>query len=91
METPVPGIVIIIAMALLLAALLIGFIRLTKGPGVADRIVAFDLIALTIMGFILVYSVHDKDDIYIDIPIVIALVAFIGTVAISTYLNQKER
>lgn len=91
METHIPDIVIIIAMALLLAALLIGFIRLAKGPGVADRVVAFDLIALTIIGFILVYSVHDKNDIYIDIPIVIALVAFIGTVAISTYLNQKER
>lgn len=90
METHVPDIVIIIAMALLLAALLLGFIRLAKGPGVADRVVAFDLITLTIVGFILVYSVHDKNGIYIDIPIVIALVAFIGTVAISTYLNQKE-
>ena len=89
MDTHIPDIVIIISMALLLAALFIGFIRLARGPGVADRVVAFDLIALTIVGFILIYSVHDKDAIYIDIPIVIALVAFIGTVAISSYLKQK--
>ena len=89
MDTHIPDIVIIIPMALLLAALFIGFIRLARGPGVADRVVAFDLIALTIVGFILIYSVHDKDAIYIDIPIVIALVAFIGTVAISSYLKQK--
>lgn len=89
MDTHIPDIVIIISMALLLAALLIGFIRLAIGPGVADRVVAFDLISLTIVGFILIYSVHDKDAIYIDIPIVIALVAFIGTVAISSYLKQK--
>lgn len=89
MDTHIPDIVIIISMALLLAALLIGFIRLAIGPGVADRVVAFDLISLTIVGFILIYSVHNKDAIYIDIPIVIALVAFIGTVAISSYLKQK--
>lgn len=89
METHIPDAVIIISMALLLAALLIGFIRLARGPGVAERVVAFDLIALTIVGFILLYTVDDKDAIYIDIPIVIALVAFIGTVAISSYLKQK--
>ncbi|MCF8346413.1 MAG: hypothetical protein K9G38_04310 [Bacteroidales bacterium] len=89
METHIPESVIIIAMALLLAALVIAFIRLAKGPGVADRVVAFDLIALTIVCFILVYSVHDQDAIYFDIPIVITLVTFIGTVAISTYLKQK--
>lgn len=89
MTTHIPDIVIIISMALLLAALLLAFIRLAKGPGVADRVVAFDLIALTIVGFILIYTVHNKNAIYIDIPIVIALVAFIGTVAISSYLKQK--
>ncbi len=85
-----PDTVIIIAMSLLLAALFIGFIGLAKGPGVAERVVTFDLIALTFVGFILLYSIHDKNDIYIDITIVITLVAFIGTVAISTYLDQKK-
>ena len=89
METNIPDAVIIISMALLFAALVIGFIRLSIGPGIADRVVAFDLIALTIVAFILIYSVYEKDAIYIDIPIVIALVAFIGTVAISSYLKQK--
>ncbi len=89
MGVQIPHTVIIISMALLMAALIIGFIRLAKGPGVADRVVAFDLITLTVVGFILLYSVYDKNAIYFDIPIVIALVAFIGTVAISTYLNQK--
>ena len=89
METYIPNTVIIISMALLLMALLIGFIRLAKGPGTADRVVAFDMIALTIVAFILIYSIHQKDAIYIDIPIVIALVAFIGTVSISSYLKQK--
>lgn len=89
MYTHIPDTVIIISMALLLAALFIGFIRLVKGPGVAERIVAFDLMSLTILGFILLYSIYDQDAIYIDIPIVIALVAFIGTVSVSGYLKQK--
>ncbi len=89
MDHYIPAAVIVIAMALLLAALFIGFIRLVKGPGAAERVAAFDLIALTILAFILLYSIHNRNDIYIDITIVIALVAFIGTVAISSYLKQK--
>jgi multicomponent Na+:H+ antiporter subunit F len=89
MDLQIPETVIIIAMSLLLAALVVGFVKLAKGPGVADRVMAFDLVTLTIVAIILVYSIHTQDNIYIDIPIVIALVAFIGTVAISTYLNEK--
>jgi multicomponent Na+:H+ antiporter subunit F len=79
-----------LSMGLLLIALLLTFIRLVKGPEVNDRVVALDLIASVVMGFILVYSVMTGDPFYMDIPLVIALISFIGTVAISTYLRQKN-
>jgi multicomponent Na+:H+ antiporter subunit F len=41
------------------------------------------------MGFILVYSISSGKAIYFDVAIAIALVSFMGTVGISTYLRTK--
>lgn len=84
------GIILNIALITLLLAFIIAFIRLLKGPTVNDRIVALDLIASVLMAFILTYSVLVNKAIYIDITIVISLISFIGTIAISTYLKQKQ-
>jgi multicomponent Na+:H+ antiporter subunit F len=90
MEPAIPETVQIIAFAFLLVALVLSFLRLLRGPAVNDRIVAMDLIASIIMGFILLYSVLIRRAIYFDLAIVISLISFIGTVAISTYLKQKR-
>jgi multicomponent Na+:H+ antiporter subunit F len=41
------------------------------------------------MGFIVVYSVLIEKDIYLDLAIIISLISFIGTVAVSTYLKHR--
>ncbi|MBN2349993.1 MAG: hypothetical protein JXJ22_14230 [Bacteroidales bacterium] len=74
---------------LLIIALVLAFFRLAKGPSVHDRIASLDLIASIVMGFILLYSVLIKNALYIDIVLVMSLISFVGTVAISTYLKQK--
>ncbi|MCW3804725.1 monovalent cation/H+ antiporter complex subunit F [Plebeiibacterium marinum] len=81
---------IFICFTLMLLALLFAFIRLVKGPSTFDRIAAMDLMASITMGFVLIYSIVISNGIYVDIAIVISLISFIGTVAISTYLKQKN-
>jgi multicomponent Na+:H+ antiporter subunit F len=80
----------LICFSLLLTALVLAFIRLIKGPSVNDRIAAMDLIASIVMGFILVYSVMVNNAVYFDAAMIISLISFIGTIAISTYLKQKQ-
>ena len=89
MEETTFTVVMIIAFAMLLAALVLASIRLMKGPSVNDRIAAMDVIAAVVMGFVLVYSLMINNSIYIDIPVIISLISFIGTVAISTYLKHR--
>lgn len=84
------SIILNIAILVLLLAFVLAFIRLLKGPTVNDRILALDLIASIIMAFILCYSVLINNAVYIDITIVISLISFVGTIAISTYLKQKS-
>ncbi|TNF44451.1 MAG: cation:proton antiporter [Bacteroidetes bacterium] len=90
MTETVPDIVLYIAFAFLMTAMIITLIRLFKGPSVNDRIAAMDLIASIIMGVILVYSVLINNAMYFDIPVIISLISFIGTIAVSTYLKQKN-
>ncbi|MBU1013259.1 MAG: hypothetical protein KKG99_09640 [Bacteroidetes bacterium] len=85
-----PDIVLYIAFAFLMTAMIITLARLLKGPSVNDRIAAMDLIASIIMGVILLYSVLINNAMYFDVPVIISLISFIGTIAISTYLKQKN-
>ncbi|WP_057953350.1 monovalent cation/H+ antiporter complex subunit F [Salinivirga cyanobacteriivorans] len=87
----IPEIVIYTGLAFLLLALLLSFVRLVRGPSVNDRIAAMDLIASIVTGFIIIYSMLWKSEFYIDVVIIISLISFIGTIAISTYLRQKRK
>ncbi len=90
MEDTIPTMVLFIAFSMLLAAMALSFVRLLRGPSVNDRIAAMDLIASVVMGFVLVYSVLINQSIYFDIPVILSLISFFGTVAVSTYLKQRN-
>lgn len=84
------NIALFVIFGMLLLAFVLAFVRLLKGPDISDRIAAMDLIASVTMAFILTYSVLVNKAIYFDIVIVISLISFISTVAVSTYLKQKK-
>ena len=90
MEYSISVVVLIITFSFLLAALVLAFTRLLRGPSINDRIAAMDVIAVVIMAFVLVYSVLIKEAIYLDLPVIISLISFIGTIAVSTYLKHRH-
>lgn len=89
MDTGFQHIMIMLSFSALMAAMIMALIRLIRGPGSSDRIIALDQVGFVVMGFILVYSVMVRKAVYFDVAIVISLISFIGTVAISNYLRQK--
>jgi multicomponent Na+:H+ antiporter subunit F len=89
MEYNISIVVLIITISFLLAALVLAFVRLLRGPSINDRIAAMDVIAVVVMAFILTYSIMVNKAIYLDLPVIISLISFIGTVAISTYLKHR--
>lgn len=67
------------------------FIRFLKGPKLVDRVVALDLVITTSIGFISAYSIlHDKPAL-LDVAMILALIAFLGTVAFSYYIQKKNK
>ena len=80
------GLVIPIVMGGLALSLLLCLYRLFVGPDVVDRLLALDTIATNVMALLVVLSIYWRTDVYFESILVLALLAFVGTVAIAKSL-----
>jgi len=80
----------IILPVLALSALLI-FIRFIMGPSLSDRVVSLDLLITTGIGMIAIYSIVTDQPTFLDIAMILALIAFLGTVAFAYYIEKRKR
>ena len=78
-----------ISLFVLLLSMTLAFIRLVRGPDAADRIVALDLISVLIVAFLAAYSIYAGEKSFLDVAIAYALIAFLGTVALSRFLMRS--
>ncbi|WP_417516839.1 monovalent cation/H+ antiporter complex subunit F [Marinobacter sp.] len=78
--------VINIVYFMLSLALLLSFIRLTRGPSFPDRVVALELIAAIVVGFVGVHAIDTGVPSLLDVAIVIALTAFLAAVGFARFL-----
>ncbi len=74
---------------ILSVSMVLTFIRLIKGPRVVDRVIALDLIITIGIAFITVFSIRSGKELFLDVAMILALIAFLSTVAFSYYLEKK--
>lgn len=67
------------------------FIRFIKGPYMVDRVIALDLIVTVGIGFISAYSILYNQPAFLDVAMILALIAFLGTVAFTYYIQKKNK
>jgi multicomponent Na+:H+ antiporter subunit F len=85
-----------IAFGFLTLALLFTFLRLIYNPSrnhrimALDRVVALDLIATLAIGFMTLFAIETEKPIFLDAAMVLALLAFLGTVAFARYLEKGK-
>lgn len=72
-------------------AALCGLYRLLAGPDLADRIIALDVILISLMGGITVDAARRDDSTNLVILVVIAIIGFTATVAASRFLEDEHR
>ena len=65
------------------------FIRLIKGPSVADRAVAADSIDILSDMALILYALHTGRGIYLDIALITAVLGFVGSTLVAKYLEGK--
>jgi multicomponent Na+:H+ antiporter subunit F len=69
-------------------SVLLALIRLLRGPSLPDRVVALDLIAVLLVGMIGVFAIYQDEAIILRNAIVLALLAFLGTVAFAYFVGK---
>jgi multicomponent Na+:H+ antiporter subunit F len=77
-----------VALALVGVAVLLSFVRLLRGPDLANRVVAVDLLSALGVGIAGAAAVLSGDPVYLDVALVLALISFLGTVAFARYAEQ---
>jgi multicomponent K+:H+ antiporter subunit F len=77
---------IAIAAVMVGVALLLNLYRLLRGPDATDRILALDTLYINMVGLVVLLCLHTGSKLYFEAALVIALLGFIGTVALAKYL-----
>ncbi len=80
-----------VIMPILCLSVVLAFIRFTKGPDTVDRVIALDLIITIGVAIIGIFSIISKQSAFLDDAMILALIAFLGTIAFSYYLEKKGR
>jgi len=62
--------------------------RVIKGPSVADRVVALDALGISLVGLVALVSILLHTSAFLEVILLIGILAFIGTVAFSKYLEK---
>ncbi len=88
MTDPVVSLACHAGMVLLLAGFLCAFIRLLRGPSLPDRVVALDVMATMAIGALALVSIRTGQPILLDVALGIAIITFLGTVALAISLER---
>jgi len=81
----------LISVAAILAgiAFLFALGRFVKGPSTVDRVIAFDVLTVVSITFIVLTALIEQRGIYLDVALVYALLSFLGVIAIARYLEGR--
>lgn len=82
--------VIPIAFFLVSVALVLSFTRLVMGPDIPDRILALDTLYINSIALLILLGIHLNSALYFEAALLIAVMGFIGTLALSKYLMRGD-
>lgn len=82
--------VIMIAFGLVSLACLLSLIRLLRGPSAPDRILALDTLYVNAIALLILFGIQQHSQVYFEGALLIAVMGFISTMALSKYLLRDN-
>lgn len=79
-----------VAFTLIAIAMILNIYRLLVGPSVADRILSLDTLYINSIALLIVLSLYVGNTLYFEAALLIAVMGFVGTVALSKYLLRGD-
>lgn len=80
-----------IALVIIGLSMLTAMVRLIRGPTLADRVVALDLLSFFAAGAIAIIAVGSERAELLMVAVVVALLTFMSTAAFALYLERQGR
>ena len=74
---------------LVMGSILLGFVRLARGPSLADRVVALDMMTVSIVAFCALFAIRAGTPVFLDVAIALAIIGFLSTVALARYAERR--
>ena len=79
-----------LAFVIVMVSIGMGFYRIAKGPSFGDRVVALDMMTISIMAFCGLFAIFARDAAFLDVAIVLALIVFLTTLALARFAERRE-
>jgi len=64
--------------------------RAWRGPTVADRMVAIDILGILVVGLCPLWAIYARTTYLIDIALAWVILSFVGTLALAKYLGGQQ-
>lgn len=84
------NIALAIAFTLVAAAFALTLWRLLRGPSAPDRILALDTLYINAIALLVLLGIHLGSALYFEAALLIALMGFVGTVALCKFLLRGD-
>lgn len=80
-----------LALVLLALAFVVSFVRVLRGPTVADRLLAIDLATNIGAGLMAVAGIAFDDHVFLDVSLILVVTGFVGTAAFAQLLEIRGK
>ncbi len=77
-----------VAWAVFVLGLAVALWRIVKGPTTLDRMLGIDLLTITTVALMIVYSIHERTGDFIELILIVTALGFFTTVAFFYYLSH---
>lgn len=84
------GTVLAIALFMYSISIFLYLYRILKGPTTSDKVVALDSIGMNLVAIVALLSMLLDTSAYLDVILLIALLAFIGTVSFAKFVEKGK-
>ncbi|AOY59825.1 MULTISPECIES: monovalent cation/H+ antiporter complex subunit F [Desulfococcus] len=88
--TPVFDIILYISLLIHVILMGIALRHLWGGENVVDRLIGFDLLGTLTLAVLVLVSLIYRQSVYIDVALALAVLSFVGSVALAKYLADDK-
>ena len=81
---------LLITLGLIAFSILLNLFRMAMGPRTLDRVVGLDTMYINAIAMIILVGMYADTDLYFEAAVLIAMMGFVGTVALSKYFLRGD-